>query len=99
MAWTYRRIVRSTFCLTLVVLASVFTQAQELTVMSSGGFAPAYKLLAPDYEKSSGVHLTSVSAPSMGATPGAIPMRLARGEHGDVVIMARPELDALAKKG
>jgi molybdate transport system substrate-binding protein len=99
MAWTYRRILRSTFYLTLVVLAGVLAQAQELTVMSSGGFAPAYKLLAPGFEKSRGTHLTSVWGPSMGTTPGAIPMRLARAEQGDVVIMARSELDALAKKG
>jgi molybdate transport system substrate-binding protein len=35
----------------------------------------------------------------MGTTPGAIPMRLGRGEPGDVVIMARSELDALARAG
>jgi molybdate transport system substrate-binding protein len=35
----------------------------------------------------------------MGNTPGAIPVRLSHGETADVVIMARSELDALAKKG
>jgi molybdate transport system substrate-binding protein len=80
------------FCTTLA-------GAQQLTVMSSGGFAPAYKLLAPGFEKAQGIHLESVWGPSMGTTPGAIPVRLAKGESGDVVIMARTELDSLAKKG
>jgi molybdate transport system substrate-binding protein len=35
----------------------------------------------------------------MGTTFGAIPVRLARGESADIVIMARSELDNLAKKG
>jgi molybdate transport system substrate-binding protein len=84
--------------LTLLVSVSV-AYAQQLIVMSSGGFAPAYKLLAPGFETARGVHLVSVWGPSMGTTPGAIPVRLAKGESGDVVIMARSELDALAKKG
>jgi molybdate transport system substrate-binding protein len=35
----------------------------------------------------------------MGTTPSAIPVRLSKGEAGDIVIMARTELDSLAKKG
>jgi molybdate transport system substrate-binding protein len=82
-----------------VAFFSSYASSQQLTVMSSGGFAPAYKQLAPEYEKAGSVHLTSVWGPSMGTTPGAIPMRLARNEPADIVIMARSELDALAKKG
>ena len=99
MSSEYSKLSRFIFFLCLLVLASASACSQELTVMSSGGFAPAYKLLAPEFEKSSGAHLTSVWGPSMGTTPGAIPMRLAHGEHGDVVVMARSELDALAQKG
>ena len=73
--------------------------AQNVTVMSSGGVAAPYKLLAPKFEASTGNHLNSVFGPSMGTTVGAIPMRLARNEEADVVIMARSELDALAQKG
>jgi molybdate transport system substrate-binding protein len=82
-----------------LLLGGIFAHAQQLVVISSGGFAPAYKTLAPGFEKASGVHLVSVWGPSMGTTPGAIPVRLEKGEPGDVVIMARSELDALAKKG
>jgi molybdate transport system substrate-binding protein len=67
--------------------------------MSSNGFAAPFKQLAPTYESSSKTHLTPVWGSSMGASPDSIPSRLGRGEAADVVIMARSELDSLAKKG
>jgi molybdate transport system substrate-binding protein len=67
--------------------------------MVSGGFAAPYKLLASQFQKDSGTQVETVWGPSMGNTPGAIPVRLSRGEKADVVIMARSELDKLAKKG
>jgi molybdate transport system substrate-binding protein len=67
--------------------------------MTSGGFSPAYKLLAPQFENANGVHLETISGPSMGTSPGAIPVRLGHGEPADVVIMVRSALDELAKKG
>ena len=81
----------------LVVAAGV--HAQNLKVMSSGGFSAAYKILAPEFERSTGVHIDTVWGPSMGNTPGAIPVRLAKGEAADVLIMVRSSLDELAKKG
>ncbi|MFP5275933.1 MAG: substrate-binding domain-containing protein [Acidobacteriota bacterium] len=74
-------------------------RAQDVKVMSSGGFAAAYKMLGPQFEKAAGTHLDSIWGPSMGTTAGAIPVRLARGESADVVIMVRSALDALVKKG
>ncbi|WDD96507.1 substrate-binding domain-containing protein [Burkholderia sp. FERM BP-3421] len=71
----------------------------ELHVMNSGGFTAAYKLLAPRYEAVSGQRLTIAYGPSMGATPEAIPNRLARGEPADVVIMVGYALDALIAQG
>jgi molybdate transport system substrate-binding protein len=89
----YKRSIGAAFLLTLSAYA------QGVKVMSSGGFSAAYKLLAPEFEKSSGAHLDVVWGPSMGTAPTAIPVRLSHGETADVVIMARSELDALAKKG
>ena len=88
-------------CLTVafVFLAPANTCAQTIKVMSSGGFSAAYKLLAPQFEKATGIHPETVWGPSMGTTPGAIPVRLARGESADVVIMVRSALDELAKRG
>ncbi|MGH9496886.1 MAG: substrate-binding domain-containing protein, partial [Candidatus Sulfotelmatobacter sp.] len=85
--------------LALVLLVPVNARAQTIKVMSSGGFAAAYKQLAPQFEKTTGAHLETVWGPSMGSTSGAIPVRLARGESADVVIMVRSALDELAKKG
>lgn len=83
----------------LLCLVSACVRAQNVTVMISGGFSPAYKVLTPQFEKSSGAHLETISGPSMGITPGAIPVRLARGENADVVVMVRSALDDLVKKG
>jgi molybdate transport system substrate-binding protein len=93
---------RKTLCwlaLVFVFLAPVDTSAQTVKVMISGGFSAAYKLLGPQFEQSAGVHLQMVSGPSMGTTPGAIPVRLEHGEPTDVVIMVRAALDELVKKG
>lgn len=84
---------------TLVLLAASPVQAADITVMTSGAFTAALKDLAPVYEKQSGNHLTLVFGPSMGVAPTAIPVRLARGEKADLVILARVGLDGLIAKG
>lgn len=73
--------------------------AVEISIVSSGGFAPAYKALAPEYEKATGNTLKSNWGPSMGSTVNAIPQRLNRGEPIDVVIMVGSALDDLARQG
>jgi molybdate transport system substrate-binding protein len=74
-------------------------QAADLHVMTSGGFNAAYKLLGPKFEASTGNTLDTVQGPSMGKSPEAIPNRLQRGEHADVVIMVGYALDDLIKQG
>lgn len=73
--------------------------AEELTVMTSGGFTAAYQRLGPQYSEQSGDTLKTVLGPSMGKAPEAIPNRLARGEHADAVIMVGYALDELIKQG
>ena len=73
--------------------------ATDVHVVSSGGFAQAYKDLSGPYERASGDKLVSEWGPSMGATKNAIPARLARGEHVDVVIMVGDALDKLMTEG
>jgi len=81
------------------VALSASAHAADLHVVSSGGFAQAYKDLSPQYERASGDHLVSEWGPSMGATKNAIPARLARGEPIDVVIMVGDALDKLMAEG
>ena len=82
-----------------LLLATTSLQAAELHVVSSGGFAAAYKTLVPEWEKISGNTVTTEWGPSMGTTPGAVPQRLARGEKIDVVIMVGYALDKLVEAG
>jgi molybdate transport system substrate-binding protein len=82
----------------LLLLVQPVTAA-ELQVVSSGGFAAAYRALAPEYERASGDTLKISWGPSMGDTPNAVPARLARGEKLDVVIMVGTALDDLIKQG
>jgi molybdate transport system substrate-binding protein len=84
---------------TFVLAGSGSTYAADLRIVSSGGFAQAYKDLAGAYERSSGDQLVAEWGPSMGATPNAIPARLARGEPIDVVIMVGDALDKLMAEG
>jgi molybdate transport system substrate-binding protein len=85
------------------VLALIFSvlaapaYADEVHVMVSGAFTAAYKVLVADWEKSTGHTVVTVYGASMGATPTAIPNRLARGEQADVVILAREALDRLRR--
>ena len=87
--------------LTAVVLGTLAltAHAEQLKVMTSGGFTAAYKLLGPQYAEQSGDTLDTILGPSMGKAPEAIPNRLARGEHADVVIMVGYALDELIKQG
>jgi molybdate transport system substrate-binding protein len=82
------------------LLAALQVQAADLAVVSSGGFAEAFKALAARYEAlAPDRHVVRTFGPSMGATPGAVPARLARGEALDVVIMVEPALDELMAQG
>jgi molybdate transport system substrate-binding protein len=83
------------FFLLLVTAA----QAAELHVVSSGGFAAAYKALAPAFERKTGDTLVVGWGPSMGDTPDTVPARLKRGEKIDVVIMVGYALGDLIKEG
>jgi molybdate transport system substrate-binding protein len=78
---------------------STVAQAEEIRVMTSGGFTAAYKVLGPKFAASTGNTLDTALGPSMGKAPEAIPNRLARGEKADVVIMVGYALDDLIKQG
>ena len=71
----------------------------ELVVLSSGGFTPAFRVLAPQFERESGDTTRLVLGASMGLTPTAIPNRLSRGEPADVLLMVGNGLDVLLADG
>jgi molybdate transport system substrate-binding protein len=86
-------------CLVSALLTAVTARADEIKVVTSGGFTAAYLELVPEYESSTHNKLVTEFGPSMGTTHNAIPIRLERGEAIDVVIMAGPALDDLVKQG
>ena len=70
-----------------------------LSVITSGAFAAALKLLAPMYEKKSGHTVQLSFGSSMGTAPDSIPTRLAKGEIFDVLVLAGPALDQFIHSG
>jgi len=86
-------------CAAAAALFAPTVHAEDIRVMTSGGFTAACKILAPKFAEQSGDRLELVQGPSMGQSAEAIPNRLARGEHADVVIMVGDALDDLIKKG
>lgn len=82
----------------LVLFVSA-ARAEEVQVVSSGGFAAALKTLAPEFEKQSGDTVNLAWGPSMGDTVDAVPQRLNRGEKIDVVIMVGYALGKLIDQG
>ena len=82
-----------------IVLMACAVQAAEVRVVSSGGFAAAYRVLGPEFERQTGHTLITAWGPSMGTTVDAVPARLARGEPIDVLIMVGYALGQLVEQG
>lgn len=91
--------VKQTVLAIAIGVASNLALAADVHVVSSGGFAAAYKALAPGFEQQTGHKLISAWGPSMGETKEAIPKRLDRGEKIDVVIMVGDSLQRLIDQG
>jgi molybdate transport system substrate-binding protein len=89
----------ATLSFATVLFMAGAVRAAEVRVVSSGGFAAAYRVLAPEFERQTGDTLVTEWGPSMGNTPQAVPARLARGEPIDVLIMVGYALDGLVKQG
>jgi molybdate transport system substrate-binding protein len=90
------KISAATFALALFAAPA---SAAGVKVMISGGYAPAYEELVPQFEKTSGNTVVTAYGPSMGDTPQAIPNRIARGEPVDVVIGVAYAIDGMIAKG
>ncbi|WP_238298169.1 substrate-binding domain-containing protein [Methylobacterium soli] len=71
----------------------------EITVMISGGFSLAYQEVIPDFERETGIAVTTLSGASQGAGPKTISAQLERGVHADLVILSREGLDELVAAG
>ena len=66
-----------------------------VNILISGGFSSAYEQLLPEFERTSGIKVTTRSGASQGAGPQTIATQLARGVPADVVILSREGLGEL----
>ncbi|MGV2292547.1 substrate-binding domain-containing protein [Trinickia sp. YCB016] len=86
-------------CVTLALLGQSAALAGEVKVMISGWFAPAYRELGPQFEEATGDTLVTIWGPAVGTAVNAFPVRLARGEWADVLIVVSYALDDQIKAG
>ena len=70
-----------------------------MKVMISGGFSSAYRQVLPEFERETGIAVTTLSGASQGKGPETIAAQLGRGMEADVVIMSREGLGELAREG
>jgi molybdate transport system substrate-binding protein len=91
--------VRRVLLLALTALVSVVTlYADEVRVMTSGGFAAPHLELVASFERAT-KHRVITVATSMGVGEDFIPSRIRRNEPVDIVILPDASLDELIKEG
>jgi molybdate transport system substrate-binding protein len=83
----------------VVVLALPTASFAQVKVIMSGGFSAAFQELLPEFEKTTGITVTTTRGPSQGSGPDTIGAQLRRGVPADVVIMSREGLDELKPEG
>src|SRR5262249_30052929 len=71
----------------------------QVRVLMSGGFSAAYQELLPQFEKATGITVTTARGASQGNDPGTIGAQLRRGVAADMVIMSRDGLAELVADG
>ena len=71
------------------------TASAQLNVLISGGFSGAYEQLLPEFERTSGIKVTTGSGASQGTGPQTIAAQLARDVPANVVILSREGLTEL----
>jgi molybdate transport system substrate-binding protein len=66
-----------------------------MNVLISGGFSGAHEQLLPEFERTSGIKVTTGSGASQGTGPQTIAAQLTRGVPASVVILSREGLSEL----
>jgi molybdate transport system substrate-binding protein len=71
----------------------------QVKVILSNGFGAAYREALPEFEKTSGIKVTTATGASQGNGPNTIGAMLRRGETADMVIMNKAGLVDLMAEG
>lgn len=91
---------RASVVLAIAAVFSLPTAAiAQITVITSGGFSAAYREILPEFERATGITVTTTTGASQGTGPNTIGAQLRRGAAADVVIMSREGLDELIAEG
>lgn len=84
-------------------MAAVFVSSgvlfAQVKVITSGGFRAPFQQIQPEFEKATGITVTTTLGASQGNGPNTIGAQLRRGVPADVVIMSREGLDGLIAEG
>jgi molybdate transport system substrate-binding protein len=94
-----RRLASTTLVVGLAMMTWPAAAGAQVKVILSGGFSAAYQELLPEFEKSSGIAITTATGGSQGNGPNTIANQLRRGVPADVVIMNRAGLNDLIADG
>src|SRR5260370_1954367 len=81
-----------------VLCVAATVSADEIKVMTSGGFTAALLDVIPEFERATGNKVVTTFGASMRDALDAIPSRLQRGQPVDVLILADSPLDRLMKQ-
>ena len=81
------------------VLALPTASFAQVHVIISGGFSAAYREVLPEFERTTGITVTTTSGGSLGNGPNTIGAQLRRGVAADVVILSREGLSELMAEG
>jgi molybdate transport system substrate-binding protein len=77
------------------LLAWPIAAMAQVKVLMSGGFSGAYEQLLPEFERTSGIRVTTGSGASQGTGSQTIGAQLTNGVTADVVILSREGLEEL----
>ena len=80
---------------TATLLMWPLAASAQLKVLISGGFSGPYEQLLPEFERMTGIQVTTGSGSSQGTGPQTIAAQLSRGVPADVVILSREGLTEL----
>jgi len=95
----YRHASIKSTVLALAIVAWPTASFAQVKVIISGGFSAAFTKLLPEFEKSSGIMVTTTTGGSQGTGPNTIGAQLGRGVPADVVIMNKAGLNDLIAAG
>jgi molybdate transport system substrate-binding protein len=94
-----KKMIAPVFGLVMFLAATESHAMDELRVMISGGFSLAYHDVLPEFERTTGIAVTTLSGSSQGTGPKTIKYQLENGADVDVVILSKEGLDELVAMG